>query len=255
MKYIKLFETEADYEAGKSSLGKPYVAYVRDDDTLYYVGDNIVEIVDPIAKAVAIANFDTDGDGELSKQEALVVTDAAVLKSLFGYQSSINGTETDLSFLKYFKNAKFPAASNDYFRTCTYCTSFDFSGMDFGSVTSMARFFFYCRSVRYIGLKNLDLSNVTTFDSCFDFSPFNADLSVVIDFSGSTLPTGNVNFTSFVRVQRDLTFLMDGCSSASVEVIKNAVHNLAYVGYFKIIVDGKKWTCSSSGGTWVESDV
>ena len=255
MKHIKLFETEADYEAGKSSLERPYVAYVRDSDSVYYMGDNIIEIVDPIAKEVAIANFDTDGDGELSKQEALVVTDAAVLKSLFGNQSSISATETDLSFLKYFKNAKFPNASNDYFRSCTYCTAFDFSDMDFSGVTSMARFFFYCRSVRYIGLRNLNLSNVTTFDSCFNLSSFDANLSVVIDFSGSTLPTGNVDFANIVLGQRDLTFLMNGCSSASVEVIKNAVHNNVYVGYFKIIVDGKKWTCSSAGGTWVESDV
>lgn len=56
---------------------------------------NIISFVDENVKAICVANWDTNGDGELSMQEAEVVTD---FKSAFRYNTDI----TSFDELKYF---------------------------------------------------------------------------------------------------------------------------------------------------------
>lgn len=237
-------------------MTKPYVVYVKESDKVYYMGDNIIEIDDLVAKEVVLANFDLDGDGELSKQEALQVTDGSFIKSLFGDSSTIKAQFTNLSFLKYFKNAKMPNDVFAYFRGVTNCTSFDLSGLDFSSTTSLEKLFNGCTSATDIKMKGCDFRSVTAWGGLLDIT--DASLDIVVDFSESLFPasssisTAPVRFTYYVKT---ITFIMNGCTSDAVELIKFFIHSSSRVSTMQIIVDGKKWTCAEKDGTWVESDV
>lgn len=253
MKYIRKFNTVAEYNAAKTlGLDKPNVSYVVENDTVYYLGDNIIEIADANAKAILVDNYDLDGDGEISKQEALAVTDASNFKALFGYNSSNKTTFTDLTFFKYFKNASWPSDSSSTFRDCSNVTAIDVSDNDFSHVTTLYGFLRGDTKLSTVNMRDLDLSNVTDFGGFLNHSNLNQRLT--IDFSNTLFPE-SATFTNFVYAIKYITFIMNGCTSAAVELIKSFIHNSNYVADMKIIVDGKQWTCSSKGGTWVESDV
>lgn len=253
MKYIRKFNTVAEYNAAKTlGLDKPNVSYVVESDAVYYLGDNIIDIVDANAKAILVDNYDLDGDGEISKQEALAVTDASNFKALFGYHSPNKTTFTDLTFFKYFKNAIWPSDSGYTFRDCSNVTAIDVSDNDFSHVTKLSNFLRGDTKLSTVNMRDLDLSNVTTFESFLNHSNLNQRLT--IDFSNTLFPESATS-TTFIYAIKYITFIMNGCTSAAVELIKSFIHNHNYVASMKIIVDGKQWTCSSKGGTWVESDV
>lgn len=255
MKHIKSFDTEADFSAGKTSLTKPYVVYVKESDKVYYMGDNFIEIDDPVAKEVVLANFDLDGDGELSKQEALQVTDGSIIKSLFGNTSSIKTTATDLSFFKYFNNLVFPASMGDFFRGMTALTSIDLSGCDFSNTTSFSRCFADSNKLTYLGLKNCNFSSVPT-SGWGNLFYYGGASGFVMDFSGSifnesaekTVPSW------FIPSTTNISIIMNGCTSGALELMKSYVNGIR-VNTVTIYIDGKKWTKASQDADWVESDV
>lgn len=254
MKHIKSFNTEADFSAGKASLIKPYVVYVKESDKVYYMGDNVIEITDLVAKEVVLANFDLDGDGELSKQEALQVTDGSTIKSLFGYTSSIKTTATDLSFFKYFNNLVFPASMSNFFRGMTALTSIDLSGCDFSKVTDFTRTFGDTTDLTYVGLRNCNFSSAPTsgWGSMFYYG---GNAPFTIDFSGSIFneSADKTAMNNFMPYGKAVSIIMNGCTNGAVELIKSYV-NHARVDAITIYIDGKKWTKASQNADWVESD-
>lgn len=255
MKYIKSFNTEADFSAGKSSLTKPYVVYVKESDKVYYMGDNIIEIDDPVAKEVVLANFDLDGDGELSKQEALQVTDGSSIKSLFGYTSEIKTTVTDLTFLKYFNNLVFPASMIDFFNGLTSLESIDLSGCDFSKVTALNRCFGDSNKITYLGLKNCNFSSIPT-SGWGNMFYYGGASGIVMDFSGSIFNESaeKTVVSWFIPSTTNISIIMNGCTSGALELMKSYV-NGSRVNTVTIYIDGKKWTKASQSADWVESDV
>ncbi len=104
--------------------------------------DSPIVFADANVKAICIANWDTDGDGELSYAEAAAVTD---LGNVFRNQSSI------LAFneLQYFIGLTF--INDDAFRSCSNLTSIEIPNF----VTSIGDYaFYYCRSLTSIKIPN-----------------------------------------------------------------------------------------------------
>lgn len=98
MKYICLFDTEAEYEAKKDELAVPNVSYCKDTDEIKLLNEHVVDFNgDAEAERVCLSKWDTNGDGKLSFEEA-----AAVTSSSFGTTFKTNTVIKDLRFLKYF---------------------------------------------------------------------------------------------------------------------------------------------------------
>lgn len=59
MKYIKSFETEAAYEAGKGDLLIPYVAYTQDDEKVHYARrlEDLYDVVGTLVPGTESFNF------------------------------------------------------------------------------------------------------------------------------------------------------------------------------------------------------
>lgn len=77
----QILVTNGTLRIGVKTITTPIAArwFVADNFKLIYQGENsdsnIIQFADAAVKAICIANWDTDGDGELSKSEAAAVTD------------------------------------------------------------------------------------------------------------------------------------------------------------------------------------
>lgn len=97
MKYICLFDTEAEYEAKKDELAVPNVSYCKDTDKIKLLSEHIVDFNgDSAAESYCLSHWDTNGDGKLSFEEAAAVTSLGTN----GFKN--NTTINDYRFLKYF---------------------------------------------------------------------------------------------------------------------------------------------------------
>ena len=96
MKYICLFDTEAEYEAKKDELAVPNVSYCKDTDKIKLLSEHVVDFNgDAEVERICLANWDSDGDGKLSFEEAAAVT-------AIGTKFRSNNKIVDLRCLKYF---------------------------------------------------------------------------------------------------------------------------------------------------------
>jgi len=97
MKYICLFDTEAEYEAKKDELAVPNVSYCKDTDKIKLLSEHIVDFNgDSAAESYCLSHWDTNSDGKLSFEEAAAVTSLGTN----GFKN--NTTIKDYRFLKYF---------------------------------------------------------------------------------------------------------------------------------------------------------
>ena len=107
--------------------------------------NNPIVFADANVKALCVANWDTDGDGELSYAEAATVTS---LGTVFRNKSSI----TSFDELQYFINLT--SIGNGAFYHCTGLTSIEIPN----SVTSIGNYaFYYCT-----GLTSIEIPNFVT---------------------------------------------------------------------------------------------
>ena len=162
MKYILKFETVADFNA--ATIEKPNVSYIEETGEIHYLPDNIIDINDTAAKQILVQNFDFDGDGEISKEEALAVT-SSIATTL---STNRNTAYTDFSWVQYFRNANF--SSNYYFYGMSNCTVFNLDNCDISKCTDMQQWFGVCNKAATISMKNCDFSNVTKFTQMFNSS-------------------------------------------------------------------------------------
>lgn len=254
MKYIKYYKTLSEFKSDEKA--KPNVSYIEELDELRYIGDNILQIDDSVLKAILVENFDTDGDGELSKEEALAVKEP--------FPSLINSADeiVDLTALKYFKNVEYSGDLDSLFRTNNSSSSWQrisFDGCNFSQATSLRRFLSN-RKLVFVSMKNCDFRNVKDWG---DFCPsVGGQRNLVVDFSGSrfTAFENITNYTRFIFSALTFKFIMDGCDSTSLETIKSMLHE-AYINGFSnkitIDIDGKRWTLSGTtpDHTWSVADI
>lgn len=72
MKHIRLFETVADRAA--ATLNRPYVLYTKETDSLEFMNDDVIIFENSTTKNTLVNMFDRDGDGELTYDEAALVS-------------------------------------------------------------------------------------------------------------------------------------------------------------------------------------
>lgn len=237
MKYIRLFETEAQYEAEKSSLPRPNVCYIEESDRVVYKANDIISFVDSATKAALVAAYDTDNDGEVSYSEAAAATTWDVTLS--------SATTTDMSFVKYFYNVIFSSLSCQNY---VVCKIFDFTGCQFGSRISMVGMFKGCKVAQEIRLVGCDFSGVTRISEMFNSS---GTTPLVVDFTNAVLPSFSnlTNHGILFGSQSTITFIMDGCSEDSVNTIKLLCQETTNVANARISINNTVYRYSE--GAWV----
>jgi hypothetical protein len=134
-------ETEMSYR-GTEAWKRFYKIYEFDSRSV-----EIIDFADPEVKKLCVANWDTNGDGELSIAEAVEVTDlGAVFKS--------NTKIKSFSELQYFKGLK--TIGTDAFQGCRSLSSFVIPN----SVTTIG-----VRAFQYCAITTFDIpSSVTTIE-------------------------------------------------------------------------------------------
>ena len=96
MDYITLFNTMAEYKQAKDGLYVPNVSYIMENDTVEYMIKHVVDFgTDSTSKSMCVSRWDTDGDGELSFEEAAAVKN---IGTIFSRAAIVDGM-----WLRYFK--------------------------------------------------------------------------------------------------------------------------------------------------------
>lgn len=96
MNHITLFKTEEEYKAAKDGLVVPNVSFISDVDKVEYMVKHIIDFgTDSTSKSMCVSRWDTDGDGEISFEEAAAVTN---IGTIFTRAAIVDGM-----WLRYFK--------------------------------------------------------------------------------------------------------------------------------------------------------
>lgn len=184
-----------------------------DDDIVYkyYDEDGIITFADEAVKAICVANWDIDGDGELSYDEAAAVDD---ILSKFSRNTTISSFE-ELRF--------FTGLSYIYKYAFDGCSSLSKVTIPSG-VTSIGQNAFYgCRS-----LKDIDIpSKVTSIgkNAFYECSSLTGELKIPKSISGIEEYTfyGCKGFTGTLCIPDCVTSIgnhaFDGCSGLTGELI------------------------------------
>ncbi len=239
--YIKKFATEAAYQAAAANLPTPNVCWIPNGEVHYnpyvYIPEAIT-FADSAVKALLVANYDTNNDGEIDTDEAAAVT-------------SFGGNEGNTEFTPFYGNTTItsfdegvyftgltdlynvlrgcsnltsaafaPSSSsaipfNGLFTNCTSLTSATLSGV----ASKMANVFYKCTSLQSIDLSNVDVSHCSTFQNLFAEC---TNLQTII-LDGWEIYTSAVA-AYFVTKCTSLTSVrMNGCSNASVRWVQNKI--------------------------------
>ena len=175
---------------------------------------SIIDFADANVKALCIANWDEDGDHELSETEAAQITDLGEtfkgntkirvfdeLEFFVGLDRIASGAFSDCSTLK---SIKFPSSlgmiEDNAFRNCESLTDIDFNG----STPALGIECFYgCSSLETIVLPSTNCLSEGTFGLCTNLKSVTL-LEVEDDFPGNcqkyqhtftNIPFGNILFT------------------------------------------------------------
>lgn len=99
MDHITLFKTAQEYKDAKDSLLIPNVSYIEETDSVEYMKKHVIDFgTDSTSKSMCVSRWDTDGDGEISFEEAAAVTD---IGTIFARAAIVDGM-----WLRYFKGLK-----------------------------------------------------------------------------------------------------------------------------------------------------
>ncbi len=255
MKYIQKFQTVAEYNA--ANIERPNVSYIVETEELKFLRDDILNIEEQAVKDILVANFDTDGDGEISIDEALAVTQP--FGSLFK-QAGVH----DLTCLKYFKNVQYVGNMSSQFwynpsdggSAGIRYASFD--GCDFSRATRLDGFIGNQPLIN-VSFRYCDFRNSTNFSAFVKSSTTTAH---ILDFSGSKWPEFSqiTNCSNFFYAATTVKVLMDGCDQTSLDTMKEILRNNyinKFSGKITIDIDGTRWTLAgeSPNQAWTSSEI
>jgi len=181
-----------------------------------YINDRIINFADANVKAICVANWDTNGDGELSEAEAAAVPD-------LGEVFKGNTTITSFNELQYF--TRLTSISNLAFNNCSALKSVTIPN----SVTSIGeRAFSFCSSLTAITIPN----SVTSIgDGAF----WNCSSLTSITIPNSVTSIGNTAFYSCssltsITIPNSVTsignYAFSSCSSLTSITIPNSVTSI-----------------------------
>lgn len=182
-----IYVPDASVEAYKSATNWNRYAD-RIMSMFYYLG--YIDFVDPAVRDICVANFDTDGDGVISMEEAAAVTD---IGTLFENNTSIESfdefkyftgvTQTKSAAFQYCRNLKkitFPVSLTNIgiftFRNCPI-EEIEIPK----NVTSLAnQAFFSCDKLKIVKFKNRIPVDNNWFDSCYNITSYQVENNDVI---------------------------------------------------------------------------
>ena len=200
-----------------------------------------ITFADAEAKSICVANWDTNGDGELSYAEAAVVTDLNNAFNFSGwwYPPVINSFDE----LQYFTSLTF--IGNYAFYNCSSLTSIEIPN----SVTSIGNYAFEnCNSLTSIGIPNsvtsigegafgicsslisIEIPDATTFIGGWAFSGCSSLEQIVVS-SGNTVYDSRNNSNAIIETSTNI--LVAGCKNT---VIPNTVTSIGDMAF---------WECES----------
>lgn len=100
MDHLTLFTTTQEYKDAKDNLLIPNVSYIQETDSVEYMTKHVIDFgTDNTSKSMCVSRWDTDGDGEISFEEAAAVRD---ISTIFDYASIVDGM-----WLRYFKGLSY----------------------------------------------------------------------------------------------------------------------------------------------------
>lgn len=167
-----IYVPNASVEAYKTATN--WVNYApRIQSIFYYLG--YIDFVDPAVRDICVANFDTDGDGVVSMEEAAAVTDIGTL--FYNKKDIVNFDE-----FKYFTGIKTLNGWSKSFHNCTNLKKITIPD----SVTKInAGAFASTASLKEIVIPK----NVTTFAGAFEGSAIESiKIDANISFTSNNLP-------------------------------------------------------------------
>ena len=177
--------------------------YVNGTLTIEAVAVNNIQFADNTVKSICVANWDTNGDGELSEAEAAAVTDLGIV---FKNNTAI----TSFNELQYFTGLT--SIGNNTFNSCNGLTSITIPN----SVTSIGNSaFIYCSGLTSITIPN----SVTSIENYAFFSCSGLTSIVVEEGNGNYDSRGNCN----AIIETALNKLLVGCKNT---VIPNSVMSI-----------------------------
>jgi len=216
---------------------------------------NVINFIDANVKALCVANWDTNSDGELDEAEAAAVTD-------LGTVFKDNQTITSFNELQYFTGLT--SISDNTFYYCSGLTSVTIPN----SVTSIGdNAFFYCEGLTSFTIPNnvtsigeyaffccRDLTSVTipesvtnikpeTFGSCSSLASIKVesgntkydsrnDCNAIIETATNSLITGCQNTIIPNSVTKIGKVAFYGCSGLTSITIPNSVTSISYFAFF-----------------------
>jgi hypothetical protein len=114
MDHITLFKTAQEYKDAKDSLLIPNVSYIEETDSVEYMKKHVIDFgTDSTSKSMCVSRWDTDGDGEISFEEAAAVKN---IGTIFTRAAIVDGI-----WLKYFKGLS--SLSGEAFRYAASLTN------------------------------------------------------------------------------------------------------------------------------------
>lgn len=263
-KFIRLFKTEEDYQREKESLPTPCVSWVENGKVYYkpYIMGQIA-FADANVKSILLDNFDYNGDGVITEEEALRVN---TFGTIFKEKSNID-TFNDGEYFKNITNldhAFYGSSLSSIKLKSEYKGGIDCINM-LRRMNSLTSAKVILKATRLSGafadnpvLKSLDLSGIDV-SSCDNFNSFTSSdkklSNMIID--GWNLNTGIINQSQFFLLPgvgsdySNITISAKGCSDTTIAFIQNMVKK-NQSGYWKtinIIGDTKTYTWAG-GGTY-----
>ena len=167
-----------------------------------------IEFADANVKSLCVANWDTDGDGELSFAEAAAVTN---LGTVFKYKSNISSFDE----LQYFVGLT--SIGNSAFSSCSGLTSIEIPN----SVASIGIFaFVYCS-----GLTSIDIPNSVVSIGNYAFS-YCSGLEQIIVSSGNTVYDSRDNCNAIIETSTNV--LVSGCKNTVIPNSVTSIGNSAF---------------------------
>ena len=186
--------------------------YIYKVETAVEPEEEIITFADTNVKAICVTNWDTNGDGELSKTEAAAVTD---LGALFKNNKVISSFEE----LHYFTGLT--SIGDDAFKYCYGLTNVDIPN----SVISIGNYAFYGSNLTSINIPNSVTSiGSYTFGYCSNLTSINIPNSVT---SIGSYAIGFCSDLTSIKIPNSVTTISDnvffGCSRLTNINIPNSV--------------------------------
>ena len=222
MKYIKSFETEAAFEAGKGDLSIPYVAYTQDDEQVHYARgiEDIANIIGTVKPGITSFSFELN----------ITTVNATVIGNKFYYVLPSDMTITTVtqcfannqnivSLDKFDVPVPVGSDNQSFFYNCNR----ELTGATLYNANPLTRIgancFYNCTKLSSIEIPNtVTLINENAFRNCTSLTSiiFPASLEKI----GRRVCQGCSNLTSATclattppgRAETSLSLMFEGCS-------------------------------------------